>query len=219
MPRRYLLWIRDLVPIVVLAVGAGPAVAQVRLELEPAIGVYAGFGSFRQPATRDPFSFPQTLSQRPSVALGAQLTAWLGTRVGVRMLLFSAASRVGPEERDPLNREPVPSRITAAGLEALVPLRAVTSRGRVFVSGGATLLHRGGEAYEGFQGTTDLGGTVGLGSQFRLTERLSLQGDVRALLYQVALTDPSAREYPSAFQTDLLVHIGLVLGLSPWVRD
>lgn len=203
---------------VLLALGAASAPAQVRLELEPAVGVYAGLGSFDRPLTQ-PFSFPEALSQRTAVALGGQATAWFGARAGVRLTLFIAASELGPESRDLLNRRPIPARVTVAGLEALVPLRSVSGGGRVFVAGGAALVRRSGRAYEGYEGTKDLGATLGLGSQFRLTDHLSLQGDARALLYSLHLTDPAGVEYDSAFQTDLLAHVGLVLSLPPQVED
>lgn len=212
--RRFFVWSGWLLT-VALALSIRPpwAAAQVRLELEPALGIYAGFGSFTRPATPASFNFAEELSQRTTVALGGQATAWFGPHVGGRLLLFTAASTVGPASRDFLNREPVPARVTVVGLEALAPLRSVRG-GRVFLAAGANVVHRAGEAYDGFEGTTDLGGTLGLGSQFRLTERVSLQGDLRALLYQLSLTDPTGLRYPSAFQTDLLAHVGLVVRLA-----
>ena len=108
----------------------------------------------------------------------------------------------------------MPSRVTTVGFEALVPIAQLSTGGRVFVAGGAAVVRRSGDAYEGFEGTSDVGGSLGVGSQFRLTDRLSLQGDLRALLYSLRLTDPAGLEYPSAFQTDLQGQLGLSLRLS-----
>lgn len=190
------------------------ASAQVRVELEPVIGVYTGFSDWPRPANGQFFSFPDTLSQRTGVAFGGQATAWLGRRVGLRAAVLTSASDVGPATHDLLLRDPVPSRVTTVGLEALVPIAQLSTGGRVFVAAGAAVVRRSGDAYEGFEGTSDVGGSLGVGSQFRLTDRLSLQGDLRALLYSLRLTDPAGLEYPSAFQTDLQGQLGLSLRLS-----
>jgi hypothetical protein len=187
--------------------------AQVRVEIEPLVGVYTGFSSFpRPPGTGFP-TFPDTLTQKTAVALGGQLSVWPGRRVGVRLLGVTAPSKVGPETRDLLNREPVPARVTVVALEAVVPLRHLPSGARVFLAGGPVLISRSGEAYDDFEGLRDLGASLAVGSQFRLSDRLSLQGDIRAVLYSLGLTDPDGLEYPSAFQTDLLAHVGLALTL------
>ncbi len=75
------------------------------------------------------------------------------------------------------------------------------------------LVSRSGEFYRGFDGVRDVGLSLGLGSQLRLSRRLRLQGDVRTLLYSLALTDSQGLPYPSAFQTDLLAGVGLVFSL------
>jgi hypothetical protein len=186
----------------------------VQVELEPVIGVYTGFSDWPRPANGQFFSFPDTLSQRTGVAFGGQMTAWLGNRVGLRASVTTSSSKVGPATRDLLLRDPVPSRVTTMGLEALLTIAELSTGGRVFLAGGVAAVRRSGDAYEGFEGTRDVGGSLGVGSQFRLTDRLSLQGDLRALLYDLQLTDPAGMEYQSAFQTDLQGHVGLSLRLS-----
>jgi hypothetical protein len=195
------------------------AAAQVQVELEPVVGVYSGFSDWPRPANGQFFDFPDTLSQRTALAFGGQATAWLGRRVGLRASVLTSASDVGPATRDLLLRDPVPSRVTTVGLEALVPIAELATGGRVFLAGGAAIVRRSGEAYVGFEGTKDVGGTLGVGSQFRLTDRLSLQGDIRALLYSLHLTDPAGLEYPSAFQVDLQGHVGLSLRLSSFTDE
>ena len=193
----------------------GRASAQLRVEIEPAIGVYGGLSSFTKPAGSDPFAFSESLSQWTAVALGGRATGWLGTGFGVRLSVLTAPSEVGPNENnDPLDRQPVPATVTTAALEALVPLKAFASKLRVFLSGGVALVDRGGDAYQGFDGTSDVGGILGIGSQYRLSDRLGLQADFQTLLYSLQLTDPDGLEYPSAFQTDILLTVGLVVKLS-----
>ena len=82
--------------------------------------------------------------------------------MALRAHVFSAASEVGPDTRDLLNREPVPARVTTVGLEALVRVAGLPTGGRIFLAGGAALIRRSGEAYEGFEGLKDVGGTLGV---------------------------------------------------------
>jgi hypothetical protein len=200
---------------ILLVQGAAPrgARAQVRVDLEPVVGVYTGFGSFPRPASPGPFQFPDTLTQGTSVALGGQLTVWPTDRVGVRLFGLTARSEVGPDQRDLLNREPVPARVTITGIEAVVELRELPGGTRIYAAGGPALVSRSGEFYRGFDGLRDVGLSLGLGSQLRLSRRLRLQGDVRMLLYSLALTDGQGLAYPSALQTDLLASLGLALSL------
>jgi hypothetical protein len=190
------------------------AEAQVQVELEPVIGVYSAFSDWPRPSSGQFFDFPDTLSQHTAVAFGGQATAWLSRRFGLRASVLTSASEVGPSVRDLLNREPVPARVTTVGLETLVTVAELSTGGRVFLAGGAAIVRRSGDAYEGFDGTKDVAGTIGVGSQFRLTDRFFLQADLRAPLYRLQLTDPNGLEYPSAFQTDLQGYVGFSVRLS-----
>jgi hypothetical protein len=102
---------------------------------------------------------------------------------------------------------------------ALIPLSEFAAKLRVYLSGGGALIERGGDAYQGYSGTNAFGGIVGIGSQYRLSDRLSLQGDFQAVLYGLHLTDPSGVQYPSAFQTDLLAVLGVAIRLAPHPQE
>ena len=220
MRRRDLLTLGNLllgVAVVISQPVAAPA--QVRMEITPVFGVYAGIATFERPASGAPFDFAETLSQRNAVAVGLQATAWVGTGVGIRALGYTAASAVGPDNQDILDRKPVPANVTTFGLMALIPLSEFAARLRVYLSGGGALIVRGGDAYQGFSGTSSLGGIVGVGSQYRLSDRLSLQGDFQTVLYNLHLTDPTGVEYSSAFQTDLLAVLGVTIRLAPHPED
>ena len=197
-----------------LACVARPLSAQTRVELEPVFGMYTGFSDWSRPQTNEPFIYPTTFSQRTAVALGGQATIWPSRRAGVRVTVITAASAIASVIPLPLFTAPEDARVTTAGAEVLVRLAELASGGGVFAAGGPLIVRRSGNAYEGFAGTTDLGGSLGLGSQFRLTDRLRLQADLRTLLYRLQLTDPDGLQYPSSFQTDLQAHVGLSLELS-----
>jgi hypothetical protein len=76
---------------------------------------------------------------------------------------------------------------------------------------GVSHITRSGAAYEGFSGTKDLGGSLGLGSTFRLGSHLGLRGDVRTLMYNLGLTNQFGQRFRTKFQTDLLAYLGLVI--------
>jgi hypothetical protein len=216
MPRRFVV-VLEMLSLGIAMAMSHPlvAAAQVRVEITPGFGVYAGLASFERPATGIPFDFAESLSQRTAVAIGLQATMWLGERVGIRALGYTAASAVGPDNRDILDRSPVPATVTTFGLMALIPLSEFAAHLRVYLIGGGALVDRGGDAYQGYSGTSDFGGIFGIGSQYRLSDRLSLQGDFQTMLYDLSLTDPTGLQYPSAFQTDILASIGVTVRLAP----
>ncbi len=213
-----LLTIRPALPLLVASVMAlcavRPAAAQVRVEVEPAFGVYNGLNSFTQPTPANPVNPGEAIAQGTALTFGVQATGWVGSGVGVRFLAFNAASEVGLSEANYFDVPDVPANVTILGLEALWPLRPFASQLRVFLAGGIGLVLRDGDAYDGFQGTSDLGGLVGIGSRYVLSDRLSLQGDLQLALYSLSLTGPTGLEYPSAFQADLLVTFGLAVTLT-----
>jgi hypothetical protein len=198
--------------LLLLALLPGGAWAQLRVEVQPLLGVYQGLSSFK---TNERVFSPLdnglvTLAQRTGFALGGAATVWLSPRFGARLHLITAMSDVAATNSNVIGQKPVSSRVTVLGGEALFRVRRLDTGTQVYVSAGGSRIARSGKAYQGFSGTTDLAGTLGVGSSISLNRRLSLQGDVQTLLYRLGLTDASGDRYRSAFQTDLLAYVGLV---------
>ena len=203
---------------VLLGFPVASAAAQARIDLEPSVGVYSGFGSFHRPQGAGPFEFPDDLSQSTGLAVGGQLAVWPSPRFGVRAAVFTASSDVGSTSSfSP--QQPVPARVTTGAVEALVRVRRLPGSAVIYLSGGLVLVKRSGDAYEGFEGLNSVGGALGIGSWVRLSDRLGLQGDVRTLIYSLGLTDSEGLEYPSSTQTDLLAHVGLVFSFGEVLLD
>ncbi|MFL5402409.1 MAG: hypothetical protein ACJ8BF_06285 [Gemmatimonadales bacterium] len=208
-------WLRGGAPALLLALPIGNAWAQARVELQPILGVYQSFSSF--PTTErvflpiiGPLGDPLVRAQRTGVALGGALTVWLAPRIGTRLHVMTATSKVATTNSQVTAQDPIPSRVTMLGGDLLFTVGRVGRVNQVYLSAGGSLVQRSGKAYEGFSGTSDLAGTLGLGSSRTLNRHLRLQADVQMLLYRLGLTNPSGQRYPSRFQSDMLAYIGVV---------
>lgn len=187
------------------------AFGQVRFEIEAAFGLYSGLSSFDRPVATTPVATTETLGQEPALTLGGQLTGWIGSGIGVRAVGLTSSSAVAFAEGNFYEVPPVPATVTILALEALFPFQEFSNGLRIYGGGGIGMVLRGGEAYQGFQGTDDLAALLVLGSSYPLSSRIALQGDFQAALYGLQLTDPTGVVYPSAFQTDLLITFGLAV--------
>jgi hypothetical protein len=100
--------------------------------------------------------------------------------------------------------------ILGSGRLVLQPAR---SNLRIFA--GAGVVRRGGSAWEGLDGLTSIAGTLGLGVRAAVTPRIALDITVEGWLYSFDLqpTDGSEDIYASAFQQDVLVTVGIPIGL------
>jgi hypothetical protein len=188
----------------------GTTHGQLQLDVAPLVGGYASFTSFTSPP--DPFLFGRTtdLSQGTGVALGGQVTVWPGSGLGLRAYAATSASSVGPTNRDIVTRDAVSARVTLAGAELVLPISTLESGTTIYLAGGAGMIRRSGDAYEGHEGTTDLTGTGGVGSRLPIADRLSLQLDARVAVYRLALSDDTGAMYGAATQADILAQVGLV---------
>lgn len=211
--------LRVLLALIGLAIMAPPANAQGHVDVEPVIGAYWGLTSFDSPDG----AFPEQsvpLSQRTAVALGLQATWWSGHDFGIRAYAASSSSSVGPADRDFFgSSDPESARITVFGAELLLPVYELETGTTVFLAGGGGVIRRSGDAYEGHEGTSDIAGTLGLGSLFPISRRVSLEGDARVLLYQLALRDALGASYGAGTQADILAHVGVVFHLGTGTGD
>jgi hypothetical protein len=197
-----------------LAMTAGEARAQARIELQPVFGLYQGLGSWETNETMFTSLGTEKVqrAQRAGFALGGSVAVWASPRFGFRFHVLSSKTDVALANTDLRGQDPSPSRITVLGGEVLLQLRKLSGTGtQVYMDAGVSHVTRSGAAYEGFSGTKDLAGSLGLGSTFRLGNHLGLRGDVRTLLYQLGLTNESGQRFRNKFQTDLLAYLGLVL--------
>lgn len=183
------------------------------------IGAYGSLSSFQSPlqGTGDfgpQFQYRFSLSQQSALAVGLQATRWMRGNWGIRVHASSAASSVDfTYQGQPTGQQPEAARVSVIGAEGLLPVSRLESGTTVFLSGGGALVLRGGKAFRGHSGTTDVAGALGFGSQVPVGERLRFEGDVRVLLYRLGMADSTGAAYLPGTQTDALAYVGLVLGL------
>lgn len=102
----------------------------------------------------------------------------------------------------------------------LIDARGVVSFGhaeaktRFYVAGGPAVIIRNGEFYQGFQGTTDIGGNVAVGLRIALG-KVSGRVEVGSYLYSVTLTGAGNLTTGSEFQADLLASVSVAIPLGP----
>ena len=83
----------------------------------------------------------------------------------------------------------------------------------IYAAGGAGLVSRGGEAYEGVTGLTDLTGNVAFGALFRIGSSYRIRLEIEDYLYQTQMTFPSGESSGSRFQNDFVFSFGLSIPL------
>jgi hypothetical protein len=196
------------------ALAAAEVRAQARVEVQPVFGLYQGLGSWETNETQFTLLGNENVqrAQRAGFALGGAVAVWTGSRVGFRFHVLSAKTDVAVANPEFRGQDATPSRITVLGGEVLFQLRKLSGTGtQVYMDAGVSHVTRAGAAYEGFSGTKDPAGSLGLGSTFRLGNNIGLRGDVRTLLYQLGLTNQLGQRFRTKFQTDLLAYLGLVI--------
>jgi hypothetical protein len=210
-----------LVPLALVALGLGRAPgaeAQVRGTLAPVAGAYLGFGSFHGLPEPSPFGGTSTFSQQTGVALGVEGMLWVGSHVGLGFHVVTASSKVGASQYLTLT-DPVDARVTVVGAQLLFPVHRSAEKAVVYAAAGASVVRRSGDAYDGFEGTSDVGAELGFGTLYRLSPRISLTGNAGALLYSLSLKPAGGASAPSSFQTDLLARVGIAVELGNHMEE
>ena len=188
-------------------VTSDPASAQTaRVELIPWAGAYIPLRDVLP--TRDTLAVGDTVVTTALADVGHTAGIALGGRVGFRVTpkLLAQASFVYAfsdlGERD--------AHIWAVAARAGYRVLTLGQGGTVELNLGPAIIGRGGSAYEGVSGTTDVGGVVGAALQVK-AGALTWNVSVEDYLYAVKLSVPGLSEQESRFQSDLLFSIGLVI--------
>jgi hypothetical protein len=193
---------------VALALSAGSALGQTpSLELTPYVGVFV--------PTNDLVDVPSidlTVKQEAGLALGARLTYGLPGAWAIEGgFLYALSDNESDDAGDVVGTD---ANVWAGSGRLLyrigVPLAPIS----VHLGGGLAVFGRGGDAYGEAEGTTDFGGVVGVGATLDLPILLKIRADVEDYIYSVALSGGEEdEEFDSRLQNDLVVSIGVVLGL------
>jgi hypothetical protein len=186
------------------------AAAQAKLELTPFFTSYYAVS----PMTEDLLDDGSNIKakQIPGPGLGARLTYWTSGGLG-----FEAAGsylwsgiRVYSEEDQ------------GAGFSLSGTLTAFTGRvlyrlprSNFHLLGGAGMIQRGGDAWEGVDKLSSITGVAGFGVRAAVTPKLALDVKLEGYFYSFKPEDPTSGDvfFPSKFQTDFAVTIGVPLAL------
>ena len=183
------------------------SVAQVRVELGPALAYYRPLGSF-DPTTASSVTLPARPGDMASAALGAQGRLWLDRRFGLELAVARASSSV-PRTIPPGGPVgPTPVRVSTAAVQGVYAV-ASGERPRVWIAAGAGVVRHGGAAYAPYDSPTDLAGTFGLGSSFRIHGSLRATLGIITFLYPFEVTSHAGPVLQRGFQVDPLVQAAL----------
>ena len=190
--------------IATLLVAATPASAQV--SLSPNIGVYIPTAELARAAAGEEFK------QEISLLIGGRLGIGFSERLG-----FTATADYSPSEL----------RFNAAGSEARTPGNVLTGSGRLtfqvlppaspvllMLHGGASVIRRGGEAFEDQLDRTDIGGVAGATAGLRLG-MLSFYVNADDYIYNATFEGGSATEQVRQHDIHLSFGLGVPIGAQP----
>lgn len=194
----------------VLAAVASPAAAQAKLELTPFFGSYYA----AMPLSNDLFDDGSNIKakQIPGAELGGRLTYWLASGVGFEVSGGYGFS--GIRVYDPAS--------AGAGFSLDGSMTMVTGRvlyrlprSNFHLLGGAGTIIRSGDAWEGLESLSSITGVAGFGVRAAVTPKLALDVKIEGYFYSFKPTDPTlgGDAFPSEFQTDFVVAIGVPLAL------
>lgn len=190
--------------IAAFAAMALPASAQV--SLSPNIGVYIPTAELARAAAGEEFK------QEISLLVGGRLGIGFGQRVGLTVTADYSPSEL---------------RFNAGGSEARTPGNILTGSGRLsfnvlppaspvllMLHGGASVIRRGGEAFEDQVDRTDVGGVAGATVGFRLGSLLSFYVNADDYIYRASFEGGAATEQVTQHDIHLSVGLGVPLGAS-----
>ena len=189
---------------------AAPAAAQAKLELTPFFGSYYAVTAMSDDILDDGSNVQA--KQIPAPSFGGRLTYWLSSGVGVEAAGSYGLS--GVRVFDEASQ--------GAGFSLNGNLTTVTGRvlyrlprSNFQILGGGGVLIRSGDAWQGLEKLTSPAGVAGFGVRAQVTPKLALDVKVEGYFYSFKPRDPGTGNdaFPTKFQTDAVVSIGIPLGL------
>lgn len=202
---------RRLLAIGVAAVTVPSALlAQTRTEFTPFVASYYGLthlASGTNPTSGNDFTFDQS----NAFAFGGRITVPVGGRIAIEGEFSYTLSGVRFTENDLLGPG-LDGGVAQDGSIIHGSIRGVLSprRSNLYLLAGPAIVRRGGEAWDGLDGSdvTDFGGVVGLGVRANVTPRFRLNITAESYLYSF---DGGGND--SKFQADVLVSIGVPISI------
>ena len=191
--------IRLLCAVGTLSSAAATSAAAQRVSLSPTIGVYIPTTELIKAANGEEFK------QEIALAVGGRLGLNFGPRFGV----FTSVSYVPSSLRFSFNQNEstIDANLLFGTARATVYAIPTTSPVWLSFNGGASLIKRGGEAYEDLEDKTDVGGVVGATVGFNLGGFLSFYVAAEDHIYGTTFADATTLEEKRT-QNDVQLAVG-----------
>ncbi len=184
---------------------AAPALAQ-RLTLSPTIGVYIPTSELVKAANGEEFK------QEIALSVGGRLGLNFGPRFGVVTSVAYVPSSLRFTFADDEETK-IDANLLFGTARATVYVIPTTSPVWLNINGGASLVKRGGEAYEAAEDKTDVGGVVGATLGFNLGGFLSFYVAAEDYIYGTTFVEAGTLEEKST-QHDVQLALGFGVPLN-----
>lgn len=176
-------------------------IAAAQVMLTPIVGAYVPTGNvYEQPGAIG------TARQGTSFAFGGRLLFSASGRLGIEVGATYSPSKVEIVTTETVSRS---ASLWLGQLRLVYVLNSEWAPINVYLAGGAGIVSRGGQAYEGVTGLTDVGGNVAFGALFRIGSSYRIRLEVEDYLYQTQMTFPSGETSGPRFQNDFVFSFGL----------
>ena len=174
--------------------------------LTPIVGAYLATGNvYEEPGALG------TARQGTSFAGGGRLTFSSSGRLGFEAGLTYAPSKVQiTTAAGTVDRR---SNLWLGQLRLIYILNSQWAPVNVYAAGGAGVVARGGDAYQGATGLTDLAGNFALGALFRAGSGFRVRLEVESYLYKTEITFDTGETSGSKLQADFIFSFGLSIPL------
>jgi hypothetical protein len=212
--------------LLILLTGGGSAVGQgVQVDLVPYAGLYVAATSLAEFSVTDP-DLQIQIGQEPALLVGGRVDLWFARDFGIEGNFGYAFSNAKLEADDGSGTtnlcddpdEDCSAYVWVAGASAiyrfLYPEGASYS---IYMSAGLSVIGRGGTFWSDVDGTTDFGGTFGVGFTQDFSQRVGVRVNAEYYIYSFKLTatdeDIGTIDTDSKLQSDLVLSAALAFHL------
>ncbi len=199
---------------------AAPALGQPAVEITPTMGVYIPTGNLvEQQIYVDNDAVTAELDHKSGLAIGGRVTVWLPTGIGLEGSYLYAMSdaRESASFGGLSGSASEDAHVGLGAAKLLYKLGAVPAAPMTFHLGvGLAVISHGGKYWDlvNVDGTTDVGGVIGLGASLHLPGMVAIRVDAEDYIYS-AKFDEQGAETDSKMQNDLMLTVGLAIKLGP----
>lgn len=199
-----------------LSLTAAPALAQPAVEIVPMIGAYVPLGTLVtiEEIDEELGAITTELEHKPALLLGARVDFWTMGNMGLEASLAYAMSDVEATVTTDLGEgsDDMSANTFLAAAKVLYRLGVPGGPARFHLGGGLAMIKHGGDAFEDVDGTTDIGGVVGLGASISLPGTLGIRIDLEDYIYSAKFGEGD-NESDSELQNDVVLTAGVAFKL------